>query len=191
MAIEQKREDIASATLIADENKLKCVMDSSVLLSYLNPNDENHYVSKIAVDALKTKLSIFVIPHLVIAEYIGKRTVVGKKLSVTQALELFNKKVVKDLGHVLVGGPNINLDLITNYYKRHSRHSKLTGARFNDFFILTQAEQMKNCILITNDYQMYQCGKNLYKKKIYYLPKKEGVTKDFLRLVADLQKVNS
>lgn len=170
-----------------DPNVPKFLLDTNVILAYLNPKAPFHLEAKTAIEGLKTKNVYFVIPYLVIGELIAHRDLIRGKCSVADALSIVSK-FDESLRKRFVGGTPLNLATITTFYQRHSRHRKLTVAGFSDFVILAEAEEIKNVRILTCDALMHSCGKSIFGDRIYYLPNRtKGIRSDYPRLMRDIQ----
>jgi predicted nucleic acid-binding protein len=173
--------------IIEDENIPKFLLDTNVILAYLNSDSQFHTEAKTSIEGIKAKKAWFVLPYLVIGEYIAHKNLVKKKCSINEALKILNK-FDKSLNNRLVGGTPLNLETITGIYLKHARHRKLTSAGFSDFMILAEAETIKNIRILTCDKKMYKCGKSIFGERIYYLPNQtKDVKSDYPELMRDIQ----
>lgn len=178
-------------SVLEDSSKLKILLDTSTLKAAIFSKERFHLEAKTSIDALRLKGAWFVLPHIVIGEYIARRGTGGSNISVKSALAELTK-FEKWIGQKLVGGPPISLHTIVENYKRHSRHRKLTKSGFMDFLILCTAESMKNIWILTCDKQMKENGSTIFKEKIYYLPSTatDGTKSDYPRLMNDIQNLS-
>lgn len=185
-----KKEDSYSNEMEIIENPsiLKFLLDTNVVLAYLNNKNPFHLEAKTSVDALRTRGFYFVISYITIGEFIAHRELIGNKnKSIQKGIEVL-KRFDASLDKRLVGGPPMHLSVVIEYYKKHSRHSKLTKAGFSDFMILAQAHEIKNVRVLTCDKKMYDCGKTILRDKIYFLPNStKGVRSDYPRLMSEIQ----
>lgn len=178
-------EDLAS--IVEDQSKPKFLLDTNVVLAYLNSNSPFHTEAKTAIEGIKAKKAWFVLPYLVIGEYIAHKNLIKKKCSISEALKILSE-FDEGLKNRLVGGTPLDLETITALYRKHARHRKLTGAGFSDFMILAEAENIKNIRILTCDKKMYDCGKSIFGDRIYYLPNQtKGIKSDYPRLMKDIQ----
>lgn len=173
-----------------NSDKSKFCLDTNIIIAYLNPNNEFYLEANTAITALVANKVLILIPHIILGELIAHRNLLvkGKKCSIHEVIKIF-RKFVKSLPNCLLGGPSLNIDLIEQYYKKHSRHTKLTESGFADFVILCQISELKNSHVLTCDKKMYQCGKTIFKNRIYYLPNKSGFKSDYARLMSEMQKM--
>ena len=174
---------------ILESNKIiKFLLDTNVILAYLNSTAQFHLEAKTSIDGLIVEQIWFIIPHLVMGEFINHRNLLGKgSVSINSALKSFDK-IKKNLNKILLGGTSIDMDTVIHRYKMHGRHKKLTTSGFADFMILTEAEEITNVRILTCDKKMAKCGKTIFKNKIYYLPNKTKEMKsDYPRLMAEIQ----
>ncbi len=174
--------------IIEDGNIPKFLLDTNIILAYLNQNEQFHVEAKTAIEGLKAKKAWFMIPYLVVGEFLARRNLIGgKNYSIKDALKVLDK-FDTGLKNRLVGGTPLNLQNIISFYKKHSRHSKLTGAGFNDFVILAEAVDINNIRILTCDKRMYICGKTIFKDRVYYLPNNtKSIRSDYPRLMSDIQ----
>lgn len=174
--------------IIDDPNIVKVMLDTNVILAYLNNNSPFHLEAKTSIEGLKAKNICFIISHLVIGEFIAHKDLINnKKISINDCLSILNKFIL-DLKKNLVGGPSINLNNVIKFYREHSKHRKLTQASFSDFIILAQAAGIKNVSILTCDKKLYSCGKSIFSNRIYYLPNRTPKVKsDYPRLMCDIQ----
>lgn len=183
----QKLEVSEITKILENINIVKIFLDTNVIIGYLNSNSPFHLEAKTAIEGLKAKKVWFIIPHLVIGEFIAHRSLISKKISIKEALKILNK-FDKDIKQRLVGGTPLNLQNITDFYKKHSKHTKLTNAGFADFIILAEANEIKDARILTCDKGMYSCGKSIFREKIYYLPNQtKKVKSDYPRLMSEIQ----
>lgn len=177
-----------SVRIIEDENTPKFLLDTNVIFAYLNSNNQFHLEAKTAIEGLKAKKVWFVIPYLVIGEFIAHRNLIMKnKPSIRIALRTLSK-FDKSLGNRLVGGTPLDLQIIIDLYRKHTKRRKLTNAGFADFVILAEAEKIKNIRILTCDKKMYDCGSSIFRNKIYYLPSRtKSIKSDYPRLMRDMQ----
>ncbi len=185
----QESSAVETAKILEDINILKFVLDTNVIFAYLNSDNPFHFESKTVIDGLKTKKAWFVIPHVVVGEFIANRDLINKKISINinKALDIL-KRFDTSVERRLVGGTPLNLQNIINIYKKHTRHNKLTKAGFADFIILAAADEIKNVRILTCDKDMYSRGKSIFKDRIYYLPNQtKSVKSTYPRLMSEIQ----
>jgi len=181
-----KTEDI-----LKSEKLPKVIPDANILIGYAIKDDKHSYVSRIAVKALIEKGFCFILPALVIGEFISIYSE-KKKTSTKNAVNYFLKKLLNELKNSLRGGPGIDLDKILERYTVFSKKQACKKLQFNDFMIISEALLIKNIKIITCDRQMYLLGKRFLEKNIYYLPDKyEGkkIKSDLNRLNDDIRNL--
>jgi len=175
--------------ILESDKTIKFLLDTNVILAYLNAKNDFHLEAKTSIDALVLKDVWFIIPHLVMGEFIAHRNLLGKgNYSVNKALDNFSNFREK-LKNTLLGGPPLNAKIIIDFYKKHSKYKKLTASGFADFMILVQAETINNIRVLTCDKKMYDCSKSIFKKRIYYLPSRtKKIKSDYPRLMLEIQQ---
>jgi len=176
-------------SIIESNDEIKFILDTNIILAYLNHRDQFHLEASTAIDGLKVKNVYFIIPHIIIGEFIAHRDRIGaKNLSITGAIKKLDKFLL-NTKKFLSGGQAVNASSITNYYLKHKKHKNFTKLGFSDFLILCLAEEVNNIRILTCDKKMYKYGRSVFKKRIYYLPNtSSGMKSDYPRLMADIQR---
>ena len=174
--------------ILNSKQQIKFIIDTNVIISYLNSSNQFHLEALTSIDALIVKKAYFIIPYLVVGEFISHRSLLKRgNVSIKKALDFFNQFREK-VKRVLTGGPSLNFEKVISQYARYSRSRKLTDAGFVDFMILTQAEEINNVRILTCDKKMVDCGRTIFKDKIYYLPNKsKDINSDYPRLMKEIQ----
>lgn len=170
--------------LINSESILKVVLDTNIIVGYLDENHKFNFECSTVIDCLKTKKAIFFIPHLVMGEFI-KVWSKNKKCSTKKSIDTL-LKFIGSLKNFYYGGPSVDAETVLTRYSKHSRKKTFTGADFVDFMILTEAENIKNVKIITCDLRMFKAGKGVFKRNIYYLPKSKKIKSHLSRLIEDI-----
>lgn len=172
--------------ILESESYLKLYLDSNVIIAYLDKNHRFNYEATVIIDPLKKKECWFFIHYIVLGEFISKWREI-KKVSVNATIKTFST-FIDSLEHWLWGGQPLNVPTILDSYRKHAKHKTFLKAHFNDFIILTEAELIKNIKIVTCDKDMYDAGKHIFKKNIYYLPfnTRKGKS-DLSRFISDME----
>ncbi len=175
--------------ILKSEEKLKILMDSNVIIAYLDPDHKFNYEASVIIEPLKDKNCYFFIHPLVVGEVINILMDI-KKISAKTAIEKV-ANFCDSLKFTLGGNVPLSRDFIFSIFHKHSRHKKFIKAHFNDFLILNSVEGVKNIKIVTCDKGMQEAGKSIFKKNIYYLPLKTSKSKtELTRFLADMVKVD-
>ena len=175
--------------ILIAEDKFKLLIDSNVLMAYLDENHKFHYEASVIIDPLKKQNCYFFLHYIVIGEFISQ-WMEYKESNVEKAISLI-KNFSGSLKFSLNGGRPLTTDLIFSSLRKHSKHKNFLKAHFNDFLILAEAENIKNIKIVTCDKAMCDAGKNIFKKNIYYLPfqTKKGKS-ELRRFIQDMEQVS-
>ncbi|MDP2864182.1 MAG: PIN domain-containing protein [bacterium] len=177
--------------ILKSEKYPKVLPDTNMLIGYSIEDDKYNYEAEIAINALKKKSFYFIIPSLVVGEFISKYSE-KKNISTKKAIEYFENNLLDKLGYSLRGGKSLNLDEILRRYIKISRKRTCRKLQFNDFMILSEVADIKKIKIITCDRTMFLGGRNLFQKDIYYLPnkyKKRIIKSDLSRLINDIRNI--
>lgn len=158
-------------SIFESSGKLKLLLDSNVLIAYLDNSHKFNYEAKAIIDPLKDKDCYFFIHYLVLGEFINK-WIELKKSGVAEAIKILEGHIFKKLKYTLIGGVPMHSKMIFSIFKKHARHKKFIQAHFNDFMILTGVENIKNIKIVTCDKAMHEAGKSIFKKTFIIYPLK-------------------
>lgn len=166
---------------------IKVVLDTNVILAYINPNNQFHLEALTSLDGLSHKKAVYFIPHFVIGELLANRKLLAKgEDSIAKAFQIIDK-FEKKIHRVLSGGKAIDTATIRHLYVKHGRHIKFTQSGFADFIILAITETIPYARLLTCDRGLFSCGESIFKDRIYYLPSAGKTKSDYPRLMKELQ----
>jgi len=164
--------------------KIKILMDTNLLISYIIKDEKNHLAAKILVGYLKPQQRYFelYLPNFVLFELVSQFKKYYKfskvKENINNLLDTINPK------NVYTGG--IRLDMLEIYerYKLFSRKKISSRLKGNDFIIASEG-MISKAMILTCDKQFYKNCRKIY-KDTYFIS--SGNDSDFPKFVKKFEE---
>lgn len=160
MNVTEQPEDTAqSASVDNDDQVINVVLDTSVFLSYINPDDPHHITVSSALGAIQPYKPRVCLPAIVLLEGMGK-LIKRRGCSVSEAQKLMAKGM-KNFS-VWHEKPRLDKERILEHYKVYAK-SNLHTLSGTDFYIVVEAISL-DAYLLTCDIEMNEKSKKRHKK---------------------------